>query len=232
MPKPDPDDIRVLLDALGHDLEPSILIGGWATNIRVGGDISYDIDLIMRDRSVDAKLHQHLEDVSTNEVHQGRKYKAVKDGVPLDIYIPYESQLGMHLRLRVERLIPYSEPFGDTGWYLLVLDAHFVTKLAALLDRSSGEKGEKDARELFRLLEKGIDPDAATRILVEATASDIALVPGFIERGFGLISGLSGANQKQRRALARQRRVWIDAAHQAVRLAKKSAPQRPNLLGS
>ena len=38
--------IRALVDRLGHDLEPSILIGGWATFIRVGGEISLDIDLI------------------------------------------------------------------------------------------------------------------------------------------------------------------------------------------
>ncbi len=38
--------IRALVDRLGHDLEPSILIGGWATLFRVGGEISLDIDLI------------------------------------------------------------------------------------------------------------------------------------------------------------------------------------------
>ena len=30
---------------MGHDLEPSILIGGWATFVRVGGEISLDIYL-------------------------------------------------------------------------------------------------------------------------------------------------------------------------------------------
>ncbi|MBC7763677.1 MAG: hypothetical protein H7201_18175 [Candidatus Saccharibacteria bacterium] len=42
--------IRALVDRLGHDLEPSILIGGWATFVRVGGEISLDIDLITRRR--------------------------------------------------------------------------------------------------------------------------------------------------------------------------------------
>ena len=37
--------IRALVDRLGHDLEPSVLIGGWATFVRVGGEISLDIDL-------------------------------------------------------------------------------------------------------------------------------------------------------------------------------------------
>ena len=35
--------LRALLDSLGYDLEPSILIGGWATNARVGGEISHEI---------------------------------------------------------------------------------------------------------------------------------------------------------------------------------------------
>ena len=38
--------IRALVDRLGQDLKPSILIGGWATFVRVGGEISLDIDLI------------------------------------------------------------------------------------------------------------------------------------------------------------------------------------------
>ena len=59
--------IRTLVDRLGHDLEPPILIGGWATFVRVGGEISLDIDL------------------------------------------PYESQLGGKLRLKVEVLAEYPD---------------------------------------------------------------------------------------------------------------------------
>lgn len=46
--------LRALLDSLGYDLEPSILIGGWATNARVGGEISHDIDLIITIRTCDS----------------------------------------------------------------------------------------------------------------------------------------------------------------------------------
>ncbi|MGA1829286.1 hypothetical protein [Microbacterium sp.] len=38
----DDGKLRAVLDSLGYDLEPSILIGGWATNARVGGAISHD----------------------------------------------------------------------------------------------------------------------------------------------------------------------------------------------
>ena len=37
--------IIVLVDRLGYHLELSVLIGGWATFVRVGGEISLDIDL-------------------------------------------------------------------------------------------------------------------------------------------------------------------------------------------
>lgn len=46
-PKIDEQLLIKVLDYLGRDLDPSILIGGWATQLRVGGEISHDIDLII-----------------------------------------------------------------------------------------------------------------------------------------------------------------------------------------
>ncbi len=40
--------LRDLLDFLGHELDPSILIGGWATFEMVGGEISKDANEIPR----------------------------------------------------------------------------------------------------------------------------------------------------------------------------------------
>lgn len=218
MPEISGSHVRGVLDALGHDLDPSILIGGWATYLILGeGEISYDIDLIMRDRSVDSKLRAHLDELSDNQVHQGRKFRAKKSGVHLDIYIPHESQLGDQLRLRVERLIPYSEQLDQSGWYLLTIDAHFVTKMAALLDRPTSEKGGKDARELHTLLLRGVDPAAAIDVLVSSTAGDLSLIAGYVEKAFDLISERSGANKAERRALAFMRRAWVDEAARAIR---------------
>jgi hypothetical protein len=61
--------IRGLVDRLGHDLEPSILIGGWATFVRVGGEISLDIDLITSQDSRH-KLEQLMTDLSPTNNHQ------------------------------------------------------------------------------------------------------------------------------------------------------------------
>ncbi len=46
---------------MGHDLEPSILIGGCATFVRVGGEISLDIDLVTSQESRH-KLEQLMTD--------------------------------------------------------------------------------------------------------------------------------------------------------------------------
>ena len=87
--------LRALLDSLGYDLEPSILIGGWATNARVGGEISHDIDLIITDQSLRQRLPERLTEYSENHLHSGgRKARGNADGVHVDAYFPYESKLG------------------------------------------------------------------------------------------------------------------------------------------
>jgi hypothetical protein len=78
-----------------------------------------------------------------------RKLRATIDDVHLDIYLPYESQLGGKLRL----------------------EAHITTKMAALLDRYFSAKGQKDAREILALLKlEDIDPSVpADQKLIVAT---------------------------------------------------------------
>ena len=100
--------IRAVVDRLGADLEPSILIGGWATFVRVGGEISLDIDLITSQQSRH-KLEQMMTDLSTSNNHQGRKLRATFDDVHLDIYLPFETQLGSTLRLKDEVLAEYTD---------------------------------------------------------------------------------------------------------------------------
>lgn len=59
---------------------------------------------------------------------------------------------------KVEKLIDHTEPAPVKGWRLLNIHAHTATKIAALLDRPDTEKGEKDAREIDRLLQNGAAP--------------------------------------------------------------------------
>ena len=191
--------IRAVVDRLGSDLEPSILIGGWATFVRVGGEISLDIDLITSQQSRH-KLEQMMTDLSPSNNHQGRKLRATFDDVHLDIYLPFESQLGSKLGLKVEVLAEYPDELSFEKWTLLCLEAHIGTKMAALLDRHYSEKGQKDAREILALLKlEGVDPVIAAEVLDRASTLDILNLPTMIGEAFDLIGAilpLSKADQK------------------------------------
>ncbi|MEJ1090004.1 hypothetical protein WDU99_16925 [Microbacterium sp. Mu-80] len=210
--------VQGLLDHLGYDLEPSILIGGWATQMRVGGDVSRDIDLIIMDQGLRQKLREILPDYSENTIHSGgRKGRGTKNGVHVDAYIPWESALGNKLRLRVEKLMDHTEPAPMKGWRLLNIHAHTATKLAALLDRPDTEKGEKDAREIDRLLDSGADPIETIAVLLSATDGEPGLIPGYIAEVFELVPVLASVNKQRRRQLASQRRTWVDEAEYQLR---------------
>ena len=205
--------VHVLLDHLGYDLDPSILIGGWATQMRVGGEVSRDIDLIIVDPSLRWKLREELPDYSENAIHSGGvKGRGSKNGIHVDAYIPYESRLGSRLRLKVEALLPYADPTPVRGWLLLNIDAHLATKFAAILDRPDSEKGEKDAREIDRLLLEGASAVRTVQVLVDATDQDPRNLPEQIDQVFQHVAELSGANKKRRRDLHQLRRVWLDEA--------------------
>ena len=188
VPIDDEGQLRTVRDYVGHELEPSILIGGWATVYHVGGEISRDIDFII-DPSVRDKAHEVIKKYSKSH-HQ--KWRGEVDGVHLDVYIPFESELGKVLRLRVEVLARHTDPLGHGDWRLLTLEAHVASKFAALLDRPDTEKGLKDAREIWRLLEKGIDPEQSTQILVEATAGSVQALVEHIEHVFELLAPRAG----------------------------------------
>ena len=231
MPKIPLDDeglLYDLIDHLGHDLDPSILIGGWATFELVGGEISKDIDLIIFSDEVRAKIESGVSDLSKSDHHQGRKWRGIVDGIHIAIYLPYESQLGNKLRLRVETLAEHTEPGFRKGWKLLTIEAHTITKMAALLDRPDSEKGMKDAGELLRLLKRGVDPSTACTILTTATAGPLDLIPDCVETAFRLIAEMSGANKAARRDLDRLRREWVDAAQVAID-PNRSQRERPTL---
>ena len=210
--------IRALVDRLGHDLEPSILIGGWATFVRVGGEISLDIDLITSQESRH-KLEQLMTDLSPSNNHRGRKLRPTIDNVHLDIYLPYESQLGGKLRLKVEVLAEYPDELSFEKWTLLRLEAHIATKMAALLDRHFSEKGQKDAREILALLKlDGVDPVVAAEVLHRASTVSIQNLPTMIGDAFDLIGNIIRLTKAEQKLLAAARKSWMNELTQrAVR---------------
>ena len=201
--------IRAVVDRLGSDLEPSILIGGWATFVRVGGEISLDIDLITSQQSRH-KLEQMMTDLSPSNNHQGRKLRATFDDVHLDIYLPFESQLGSKLRLKVEVLAEYPDELSFEKWTLLRLEAHIGTKMAALLDRHYSEKGQKDAREILALLKlEGVDPVIAAEVLHRASTLDILNLPTMIGEAFDLIGAILPLSKADQKIVAEAKKSWV-----------------------
>ncbi|MDR2321072.1 MAG: nucleotidyl transferase AbiEii/AbiGii toxin family protein [Microbacterium sp.] len=205
--------LQLLVDSLGHDLEPSILIGGWATQLRVGGEVSKDIDLIINDPSLRTKLREVLDDYTENGHHSGgRKGRGTANGVHVDAYIPYESMLGDRLRLKVDVLSQHVEPERVKGWLMLTLEAHLATKFAALLDRADSEKGHKDAREIVRLFELGPSAADTVKVLREATATDPDTIQQHVSDVFDLVPDRAMLNKQARRTFAQLKRQWVEEA--------------------
>ncbi|KZE89224.1 nucleotidyl transferase AbiEii/AbiGii toxin family protein [Microbacterium sp. TNHR37B] len=213
--------LRALLDSLGYDLEPSILIGGWATNARVGGEISHDIDLIITEQSLRQRLPERLTGYSENRLHSGgRKARGDADGVHVDAYFPYESKLGSKLLLDVGVLTQYVDPdLKVEGWLMLTLDAHIATKVAALLDRHATEKGRKDARELVALIDSGGTAAGVIEVLLASCGGPAGDVPDHVRTTFELLPKLAGLNQKDRRRYASLAREWVEEAELRLRRA-------------
>lgn len=214
----DLDRLWNLVDHLGYDLEPSILIGGWATQLRVGGEISKDVDLIINSDSLRGKLKTVLQDYSENQIHGGgKKVRGTVDGIHVDAYIPHESILGQKLKLDVATLAKHTESDVVRGWLLLTIEAHLVTKFAAVLDRPDSEKGSKDAREIVALIQKGVDAKKCIEVMFEASRSEPEQVQAHLVKIFELVPDLSKANKALRRQLADLKREWVDYAELLIR---------------
>lgn len=224
VPFDDEGHLIEVLDFLGNELEPSILIGGWATVRRVGGEISRDIDLIIGSDAVRQKIESTLSELSRSNHLQGTKWRGSFDGVHIDVYIPHQSQLGSVLRLRVEELAKHTEQLDGSRWRLLTIEAHTMSKFAALLDRPDTEKGFKDAREIMRLLEAGVDAAVACRILAEATAGDTNSLPQHIATVFNLIGPRAKPTKVQQRLLLNLRREWVREIESVVRHTPRARP--------
>lgn len=218
--------IKELVDRLGHDLEPSILIGGWATYFRIGGEISLDIDFITSMESRH-KLESVMDEMSTSSHHQGTKLRATINDVHLDIYIPFESQLGNILRLKVEVLAEYPDALSFEKWTLLSVEAHIATKMAALLDRHFSEKGQKDAREILGLLKLDeVNTDSAAEILERASNVELLQLPDLVAQSFDRIKQILKLSKQDQRALAVYRKQWLLALE---RRQNKASIPRPKL---
>ena len=117
-----------------------ILIGGWATYLYSKTLKSRDIDIIMDYKELEKiKLNYNLK---KNE--NLRKYEIIIDGIEIDIYVAFYSNLTIPLDKISTKSI---ESFN-----VINIEELIILKQGALLDRGESEKGFKDKIDILSLL--------------------------------------------------------------------------------
>jgi hypothetical protein len=119
-----------------------ILIGGWAVYLYTKALKSKDIDIIVNYDQLGRFRKKYQ--VFKNE--RLAKYEIKKEGIDIDIYLPYFSNLG----LPVEKLINFVEK--KETFTVLEKEALLVAKLKAFSDRKATIKGQKDKIDIISLL--------------------------------------------------------------------------------
>lgn len=122
-----------------HDF---VLIGGWAAYLHTGSIKSKDIDMITDYNVLEQLKLTH--DLKKNQ--RLKKYEMIVDGVSVDIYVPYYSDLV----LPIEDLDKYTESIE--GVKVLSPEALLILKQKAEMDRSHSVKGQKDRTDILNLL--------------------------------------------------------------------------------
>jgi hypothetical protein len=218
-----PDDLaRQALDEVLEAAPQAILIGGWASWLRDSGPMSHDIDLIV-DYAAMASIAAHATDLSqSGHIAGAMKWRGTWNGVHLDLYVPHQSRLGNHLKLRVEALGQHTEVVD--GRRVLSVDAHIATKWAALLDRAGSQRGDKDRDEILELM-KHPGAESTPDVLRHASALSPEAVELTIQRGFQILSASPNINRAQRQALRRVSIKW-SATGRPVQPPRVSAPDQ------
>lgn len=134
---------KILLEL--NDKHDFVLIGGWAAYLHTKSIKSKDIDII-----ADYDVLEQLKlayDLKKNQ--RLKKYEMVVDEIPVDIYVPYYSDLV----LPVEDLDEYTDSIE--GIKVLNSEALLILKQKAEMDRSHSVKGQKDRTDILNLLING-----------------------------------------------------------------------------
>lgn len=125
-----------------------ILIGGWAVFLYTKALKSKDIDLILDYQEL-VRLKEAFS-VSKNE--RLKKYEIKTEGVDIDIYLPFYSDLGLPVE-EVEKYLTSLE-----GFTIPVPEVLALLKMKALTERKGSVKGRKDLIDLLSLFQvQGFD---------------------------------------------------------------------------
>lgn len=119
-----------------------VLLGGWAVYLYTQALKSKDIDIIVEFDTLGRLKNEY--EIRKNERLQ--KYEIIKEGIEIDIYLPYYSYLGMP----VEKLVTLVTQLQS--FKVLKKEALVCSKLYAYLNRRGSIKGEKDRIDILNLL--------------------------------------------------------------------------------
>lgn len=208
--QPDPDFVQGVMERFVREFPAAVLVGGWAAYLHTGGAKSHDIDVIV-DLPTFGALGSRYTLVPSAHVG-GRKFQTEVEGVEVDVYPVHQSRLGAFLHVPVEVLLERSELVS--GVRVLSLEALFVAKMAALLDRPDSLPGEKDRQEMVRLLTapaEGLAFDTVAEILTESGWAPVEL-DAVLDRAFTLLEESEFATSRLRSQL----RKWAVQAKAAI----------------
>lgn len=130
-----------LLKNLNKDYQ-FILIGGWAVFLYTRALKSKDIDIIIDYQEL-SKLKKKFEVFKNPRL---KKYEVKKEGIDIDIYLPYFSNPG----LPAEDLIQFA--VQKEGFKILLLEVLLILKQIVFEQRKNTPKGNKDKLDIFSLL--------------------------------------------------------------------------------
>ena len=119
-----------------------VLIGGWAIYFYTHGLKSKDIDIIVSLEALDKLKHEF--DVYKNE--RLHKYEIKIEGIDIDIYIPYWSDLGLSINKVIENTVSLE------GFRLPSKEILLILKLFVYSKRKASLKGKKDLIDIISLL--------------------------------------------------------------------------------
>jgi hypothetical protein len=146
------DHVLKVCEQLAADLPGHVFIGGIAVYLHaVQGqhrrqvEVSHDADVMISLADL-STLRDDVEVVSNRRLG---KHQVIVDGVDVDVYV--ERQHGL--------AVPYDDLLASASKYGLLRAAApehlLVLKLCAYADRRGSAKGDKDARDLVRILTLG-----------------------------------------------------------------------------
>ena len=207
--RPDEDHVQAVLRRFVREFPDAVLIGGWASYLRARVAKSHDIDIIV-DHATLAKLGAKFQ-LSPSHHISGQKFAIEVEGVGVDVYPVYQSKLGRRLQIPVEMLINHTEKIDRTK--VLTAEAHFVTKMAALLDRPDTLPGEKDRREMWELINAspGFDFRAVAGILLRG-GWEGKRQTDLLEQTFELLGETADLSKHDRALLRLNRTRALEAA--------------------